>query len=401
MLSPATIALIKATVPALQQYGEQITGQFYATMLADYPELRAYFNQAHQASGTQARALSNAVIAYAMHIDRLEALKDALPVIVQKHAALDIRPEHYPIVGTCLLRAIKQVLGEAATETILDAWAQAYQQLADILIAAEEQVYRERAERTGGWRGPRKFRVACKQIESAVITSFYFEPVDGGALMTFEPGQYITVLLRIDGQTLRRTYSLSDAPARPYYRISVKREPGGLASNYLHDEVKVGDTVELLPPSGEFRLRGEQHDRARPLVLVTGGVGITPAISMLNATAASGRRIEFIHAALNGDVHAFRDHVETIAAQHPNVHPYFIYADPRPNDQPHATGLLTADMLAARLSGSDVDLYFLGPKPFMRAMYRNTQTLNIPAQQVYYEFFGPKEELTATPVILT
>ena len=130
MLSPATTTLIKATVPALQQYGEQITRHFYATMLADYPELKAYFNQAHQASGTQARALSNAVIAYAMHIDRLAALKDALPVIVQKHAALDIRPEHYPIVGTCLLRAIKHVLGDAATDPVIDAWAQAYQQLA-------------------------------------------------------------------------------------------------------------------------------------------------------------------------------------------------------------------------------------------------------------------------------
>ncbi len=395
MLSPETTALIKATVPALQQHGEQITRHFYATMLSDYPQLKAYFNQAHQASGTQARALANAVIAYAVHIDRLEALKDALPVIIQKHAALDIRPEHYPIVGACLLRAIKHVLGDAATDAIIDAWAQAYQQLADILIAAEEQVYRDKAARTGGWRGPRQFRVARKQAESAIITSFYFEPVDGGALMTFAPGQYITVLLTINGQPLRRTYSLSDMPGKPYYRISVKREPSGVASNYLHDQINVGDTVELLAPGGEFTLRDEQHDRARPLVLVTGGVGITPTISMLNAAAASGRRIVFIHAAINSDVHAFRQHVEAVAAQHPNVQPYFIYSNPLPHDQSHATGFVTAELLAARLPSSDVDLYFLGPKPFMRTMYRNAQTLNIPAQQVHYEFFGPLEDLRA------
>jgi nitric oxide dioxygenase len=364
-------------------------------MLSEYPELKAYFNQSHQAAGTQARALANAVIAYAIHIDRLEALKDALPVIVQKHAALDIRPEHYPIVGACLLRAIKHVLGDAATDAIIDAWAQAYQQLADILIAAEERVYRDKESSFGGWRGARQFRVARKESESAVITSFYFEPVDGGALMRFEPGQYITILLTINGQALRRTYSLSDVPGKPYYRISVKREANGLASNYLHDEINVGDTVELLAPGGEFTLHGEQHAGARPLVLVTGGVGITPAIAMLNAAAASGRRIEFIHAAINSDVHAFRDHVEAVAAQHPNVQPTFIYNEPLASDTPHATGFVTADLLADRLQGSDVDLYFLGPKPFMRAMYRHAQALKIPAQQVRYEFFGPLEDLSA------
>src|SRR5690606_16287629 len=108
------------------------------------------------------------------------------------------------------------------------------------------------AAKPGGWRGPRLFRVARKQPESDVITSFYLEPVDGAALMTYEPGQYITVLLTVDGQPLRRTYSLSDAPGKAYYRISVKREPGGVASNYLHENVAVGDQIELLAPCGEF-----------------------------------------------------------------------------------------------------------------------------------------------------
>ncbi len=390
MLSEQTIAIIKATVPVLQQYGEQITRHFYNKMFSEYPEVKAYFNEAHQAAGTQARALANAVLAYAAHIDRLEALKDALPVIVQKHAALDIRPEQYPIVGTCLLAAIRDVLGEAATDEIIDAWAAAYGQLADILIAAEEQVYRENAARPGGWRGPRAFRVARKQRESAVITSFYFEPVDGGQLMTFQPGQYTTVLLNIDGQPLRRNYSLSDAPGKPYYRISVKREPSGLASNYLHDKVQVGDVVELLAPCGEFVLQESE----KPLVLVSGGVGITPALAMLNAAAASGRQIEFIHAALNSDVHAFRDHVDATALQHSNVRPFYLYNEALPDDKPHVRGLITTELLASRLpSDRDVDLYFLGPKPFMQSVYRIARELGVPEGQTRFEFFGPKEEL--------
>ncbi len=393
MLSQQTIDIVKATVPVLQQYGEQITRHFYGKMFSEYPEVKAYFNEAHQAAGTQPRALANAVLAYAAHIDRLDALKDALPVIIQKHAALDVRPEHYPIVGTCLLSAIRDVLGAAATDDIISAWAEAYQQLADILIAAEEQVYQQNAAQPGGWRGPRAFRLVRKQPESAVITSFYFEPVDGGQLMAFEPGQYTTVLMNIDGQPLRRNYSLSDAPGKPYYRISVKREPGGVVSNHLHDRVQVGDVLELLAPCGEFVLQPSR----KPLVLVSGGVGITPALSMLNAAAESGRQIEFIHAALNSEVHAFRDHVDATAQQHGNVRPFYLYNEALPDDQPHARGLITAELLASRLPADrDVDLYFLGPKPFMQAVYRIARELGVPEAQTRFEFFGPREALAAT-----
>lgn len=392
MLSPATIATVKATAPVLRERGEDITRHFYKILFNRYPSVLAYFNQAHQARGTQQRALANAVLAYAEHIDRLDALRDALPVIVQKHVSLDIRPEQYPLVGECLLQAIREVLGAAATDAIIDAWAAAYGQLAQILIAAEEQVYRDNEARPGGWRGPRAFRVARKQAESDVITSFYFEPVDGGPIMDFEPGQYLTVLLQVDGKPLRRNYSLSDAPGHSHYRISVKREPQGVASNFLHDRVQEGDIVELLPPCGEFTLR----DSRRPLVLLTGGVGITPAISMLNVARESGRRIEFIHAALNSRVHAFREHVDTLAQNHAQIRPFYIYNEALPGDRPHAHGLISTELLKERLPADcDVDLYFLGPKPFMRSAFQIAQELRIPQGQVHYEFFGPLEDLAA------
>ncbi len=392
MLSPDTIAIIKATVPVLQQHGEQITQHFYRILFRDYPATKAYFNQAHQAAGTQPRALAGAILAYAAHIDRLEALGDALPLIIQKHVSLDIRPEHYPIVGACLLRAIREVLGEAATDAIIDAWGQAYGQLADLLIAAEESVYAATASRPGGWRGSRKFRVVGKARESDVITSFYFEPADGGELLAFQPGQYLTILLNVDGQPLRRNYSLSDAPGKPYYRISVKREAQGVASNYLHDHVQIGSEVELLPPAGEFVLR----ETNRPLVLLTGGVGITPALAMLNSVAHSGRPIEFIHAALNSSTHAFREHVDQLAARHENIRPFYIYDQALRHDTPHAEGFISSELLAQRLPADrDVDLYFLGPKPFMRSAFKIARELGIPPQQVKFEFFGPLEDLAA------
>lgn len=395
MLSPQTIATVQATVPALQQHGEAITRHFYQVLFREHPEVKSFFNAAHQGSGTQARALAGAVLAYAAHIDRVHEIAGALPRIVQKHAALGILPEHYPIVGACLLRAIREVLGEAATDAVLAAWGEAYQGLADLLIAAEEQVYAENAARTGGWRGLRSFRVARRERESALITSFYLEPVDGGKLLAFTPGQYLTLVLTVDGEQVRRNYSLSDAPSKPWYRISVKREDSGRVSSWLHEQAVVGTELQVQAPCGDFMLE-QPADAQRPLVLVTGGVGITPAMSMLEAAAPSGRPIRFIHAARNGGVHAFRRRVDEIAANHGNVKVLYVYDQPLPEDRPHATGLLSAELLGQQLpQDRDVDLYFLGPKPFMQAVYRNGLALGIAQDRLRYEFFGPLEDLRA------
>jgi len=392
MLDKATIEIIKATVPAVKAHADDITACFYPLMFEQYPEVIPFFNQTHQAKGAQPKALANAVVAYAANIDELGNLSEAVTRIVQKHCSLGIQPSQYSIVGSCLLQAIKQVLGDAATDEIIDAWGKAYQQLADILIEAEEAVYTEIEQRDGGWRGERSFRVVRKVEESSLISSFYLEPEDGGAVPGFEPGQYVCVVLEINGEQVRRNYSLSDAPGTGYLRISVKREAEGLVSGYLHDQIAEGASLRLLPPCGDFVLKRTP----RPLVLVTGGVGITPAISMLNAEAASGRAIHFVHAARDSLVHAFRSHVDTLAQQHSNVKPFYIYDAPQADCQPHATGHIDTDTLRSQLAEqSDVEFYLLGPKPFMQAALNIARQLGVPADQIHYEFFGPLESLEA------
>ncbi|MEO9101868.1 MAG: FAD-binding oxidoreductase, partial [Burkholderiaceae bacterium] len=315
--------------------------------------------------------------------------------IIQKHAALGVLPEHYPIVGTYLLRAVKDVLGDVATDEVIAAWAEAYESLAALLIAAEEEVYCANAARTGGWRGLREFVVARREDESEVITSFYLEPTDGGLLLAFSPGQYLTLVLEIDGEPVRRNYSLSDAPGKPWYRISVKQEGGGRASNWLHKAAAVGTRLQVQAPCGDFVLQ-PAGERERPLVLITGGVGITPAMSMLESMAHTGRPVHFVHAARHGGAHAFRDRVDALAAQHENVKPLYVYDAPRDADRPHATGFITRELMAELLPADrDVDLYFLGPKPFMKAVYANGRALGVPKHQLRYEFFGPLEALEA------
>ncbi|WP_252272113.1 NO-inducible flavohemoprotein [Pseudomonas subflava] len=391
MLSNEHIALVKATVPLLESGGEALTTHFYRMMLSEYPQVRPLFNQAHQASGDQPRALANGVLMYARHIDRLQALGPLVSQVVQKHVSLQILPEHYPIVGACLLRAIREVLGEEiATDEVIEAWRLAYGQLADLLIGAEEEIYASTERTAGGWRGGRAFRVARKVAESEEITSFYLQPADGGAILDFIPGQYIGIRLFIEGEEVRRNYSLSAGPNGREYRISVKREPGGRVSNHLHDRVAEGDEVELFIPAGEFTLNRSN----KPLVLISAGVGITPLMTMLETAVHSGRPIRFIHCARHAGVQAFTSRVEELAAAHPQLQRFYCLEEQREGDIAHGYGRLSQERLATWLPAErDVDVYFLGPKPFMSAVKRSLRELGVPDAQARYEFFGPASAL--------
>ncbi|MCL4165481.1 UNVERIFIED_CONTAM: hypothetical protein GTU68_030273, partial [Idotea baltica] len=206
--------------------------------------------------------LAGAICAYFTHIDDLDALGPAVELIAQKHCSLGVQPEHYPIVGKHLIDAIKEVMGEGATDEIIEAVAEAYGLLADVCIDREADVYSDQADAPGGWSGYRDFFVERKQEESDVVTSFYLKPSDGGQVRDFVPGQYITLKVdHPDTPTSPRNYSLSDAPGQSHYRISVKREsatnattPDGLISSYLHDQVRQGDVLQIGPPCGEFVL---------------------------------------------------------------------------------------------------------------------------------------------------
>ena len=392
MLTDSQRAIVKSTVPLLESGGEALTTHFYKILLTEHPEVRPFFNQANQASGDQPRALANGVLMYARHIDKLEALGGLVSQIINKHVSLQIEPAHYPIVGGCLLRAIREVLGaDIATDEVLAAWGAAYGQLADILIGAEEKIYAANAAAPGGWRGARRFRLARKVPESAEITSFYLEPEDGGALAGFQPGQYLGLRLVVNGEEIRRNYSLSAAPNGRDYRISVKREAGGLASNHLHDALHEGDVIDVFPPAGEFVLA----ESDKPLVLISGGVGITPTLAMLDAALQGKRPVHFIHFARNRKVHAFREAVDARLAKHSQLKRFYVYDEHTGQaDAPHATGRLNSEQLAQYLPASrDVDAYFLGPKPFMRQIRRQLAELGIPAAQTRYEFFGPAAAL--------
>lgn len=408
MLSDQTIRVVKATAPAVAQHAEAITRCFYQRMFTGNPEVQAFFNRAHQHSGGQQRALAGAICAYAANIDNLQALAPAVGLITEKHCSLGVQAEHYPIVGKHLLLAIGDVLGEAATEEVVAAWGEAYAFLAQLCIDHEAGIYRRQATSPGGWNGYRQFTVERKVPESEIVTSFYLRPADGGELATFLPGQYLT--LRIDHPaeaTAPRNYSLSDRPGLGHYRISVKREPparagtpAGLVSNYLHDHVREGDTLEVGPPCGTFTL-DPAAAHARPIVFLSGGIGLTPLVSMLKSLAHRGAPVPvyFIHCARNSRVHALADEVRRLASERPNIHVHFRYDAPLSDDLSQgrcdSTGLIDRALLEELLPSNDAEFYFCGPKPFMACLVRELREWGAAESRMHFEFFGPKEEMPA------
>jgi nitric oxide dioxygenase len=148
-LSPATIAIVKATAPVLVQHGVAITTRMYARLFVD-ASIKALFDAAAQESGEQPRRLAAAIVAFAQNVDNLPALAGAVERMADRHVATHVRPEHYPKVAEALLPAIRDVLGEAATDEVLGAWGEAYWFLADALIAREAQLYADKAERESG-----------------------------------------------------------------------------------------------------------------------------------------------------------------------------------------------------------------------------------------------------------
>lgn len=399
MLSQKTIDIVKSTAPVLEVKGTEITSVFYKNMFASHPELLDIFNHANQKKGRQQTALANTVYAAAKHIDQLEALLPAVKQIAHKHRSLGIKPEHYPIVGEHLLGAIKEVLGGAATDEIIGAWADAYGVIAGVFIDVEEQMYVEAESKEAGFRDFKPFVVAKKVKESDVITSFYLKPQDGEKVPAFNPGQYISVRVTIPGQknTHIRQYSLSGAYKEEYFRISVKKEeevdPNGIVSVFLHEKVQEGSVVEVSAPAGDFFLN--QENKEGKVALISGGVGITPMMSMLETIAEETpqRPAAFIHASKNEGVQAFRKDIDGLMDKLENGEACYILENPSNVSLCHFSGYVNKEILSTYVD-SETECYVCGPAPFMKAVIMTLKEIGLPEDKINFEFFGPAMDLS-------
>lgn len=398
MLDSRTREIVKSTVPLLEAANTALTEHFYKRMFRDNPELKDVFNLSNQASGRQPAALFNAVLAYAKNIDNPAVLASAVERIAQKHTGFAITPSQYDIVGHHLLETIKELAPDAATPEVIDAWAQAYGALAGLFIGREEQLYQESEQKAGGWRGYRDFVVAEKQQESALITSFLLVPADGGTVVDFLPGQYLNLHLVSPKLTHNeyRQYSLCQAPNGQNYRIAVKREPNGVASNFMHDEVQVGDKLQVLPPSGDFFM---EVSAETPVVLISGGVGQTPMRSMLDQLIKHKHTadIHWLHACEDGTQHAFQADIKSLREANHNLTTHVWYRTPGAQDQAsehyNTEGFMDLSELKDGITTANTHYYFCGPLPFMAMVKETLAGWGVSDDRLHYEVFGPHESL--------
>lgn len=347
-------------------------------------------------------------------------LAPVIELICHKHVSLNIQTPDYDTVGENLLHSISEVLNISMDDELIRAWAEAYQQLADIFIATEKQLYEEHKNTSGSWVGWRDFIVDRKVMESAEITSFYLVPKDRQALPPYKPGQYITLRVMVPALGIRqpRQYSLSSSPADNYLRISVKREDPriegqdpGYVSSTLHNAVQEGDIVELSAPTGNFYLLNPDNTN----VLISAGVGLTPMISMVNhllaehadpnlsSAAGTGdsaitekqsegkKDIYFIHAARSSEAHALREELENLARRNRNLHLFIAYENVKEGEVAgknyHMQGRLKLDEMPAACLPKEADYYLCGPVPFMQEQYQALLRLGIPPERIFSEAF--------------
>ena len=390
MASPKTLEIVKATVPVLEEHGTAITTVFYENMFNQHPELLDIFNETNQKLGRQQTALAMTVLAAVKHLDKLAVLLPQVTQISHKHRALQILPEHYPIVGHHLIGAIKEVLGEAANDDIIDAWTEAYDEIADVFIQLEKTMYEQEM-----WEGFAPFKITEKVEAATDIAAFTVVPANDDidlSKLSLSAGQYITVKTDPEDSDhlALRHYSLYSATSDKGIQFAVRRdnrnEHYGLVSNHLHDHLDVGDTILLSAPAGDFELNQDliqQNDI--PLVLVSAGVGVTPILSMLEAqvTANPKRPIVWVYACQNKEHHAFDSKVNELLAAADNVEKHIFYFE---------SGQILDEAWLANLP-KPADIYVCGSMMFMESIIDGLMALDHGVDSVHYEPFGPKMSL--------
>lgn len=259
------------------------------------------------------------------------------------------------------------------------------------------------AEKAPGWSGFREFEVKQRVVEDAdnQICSFYLVPVDGEPLPQFKPGQFLTFRLPTDSETLTRCYSLSDRPRPDHYRVTIKRVlppdkesglPPGRSSGFFHDHIMQGCHLQIKAPAGQFHLDQSSN---RPLVLIGGGIGITPMLSMLEHLLENGtqRQIWLFYGVRNGREIIMSPELQNLAQQHSNLHLHLCFSQPLEADREgisyHHRGRVDIELLRRILPLAGYQFYLCGPQPMMQSLVSGLQTLGIPSSDIHYEAFGP------------
>lgn len=388
-LSEAHVAVIKATAPVVGPQAHKITEKFYPILFRDYPVALDFFNKTNQKKGLQSAALGDAVVAYASNIDNLGVLAGAVQHIQHRHCALGVTPDLYGAVHASLMKAIVEVLGDAVTPEIGEAWSEAVLALAEICWTGEEEAYKAAEKRKGGWRMYREFELVKKTKVGEDTVSFDFKASDGYTDgFEYDAGQYLTIKVT-DGETkLRRHYTVTSSPDDPFLQCTTRLvkgkdgAPDGAMSSFMHSEkFAVGTKVELAAPFGNYSAKGLGLKQGAPVAFVTAGIGATPAIAL------SGEGCVGVKGALHVDRCAgygqgVVDKIDSgIAAGGGDVKVKAIFGE-----RDH--GKVAERIAEFGKEHTDCDFICCGPLPFMKSAMKALGDAGIEDGKIHCEMFG-------------
>ena len=322
-----------------------------------------------------------------------------------------VQPVGWLVLGGLLLQVGLMVVGSAQRAGYERARGELDRERILLEIkAARMRIQTVETEKTA-WNGIRKFTIAQKVKEAEDTFSFYLEPHDRKPLPQFKPGQYLTFALNVPGQAKQvvRCYSLSDIGRRTHYRVTIKRclpptktaHPPGIGSSFFCDVVNAGDIVDAKAPNGHFFLDMEKQ---RPVVLISGGIGVTPMVTMANALTESGdtREIWFFFGARNSTDHMFKTYMAEIAVKNKNLHMHVCYSKPAPTDVLNRDyqheGRVSVDLFKELLPSNNYDYFLCGPGPFMESITTDLTAWGVPDSWVHFEAFGPASVKKKTSV---
>ncbi|EUJ32193.1 globin domain-containing protein [Listeria cornellensis] len=362
--------IVKSTAPILKEHGKEITSIFYKKMFEAHPELRNYFNLTNQEIGTQPLALANTVYLAAENIEQLDVLLPQVKTIAHKHRSLTIKAEHYPIVGEYLLKGIAEYLGDAATPEILDAWGAAYGIIAEIFIEVEQEMYDALGDERN--RDFIEFKIIKKENVAPNVFTLDLARNDGGELVAYEPGQYLSLRIKLKELFHNRQYSLTKAFDGESYQVAIKqeneKEPAGVVSNHIFENYHVGDTILATLPAGDFELDKAANNH----VFIAGGIGITPIAAMVDSLEI-GDQAQLIHCVRTEEYAVFAEEFqEKLGAQ------YHLFA---------GKNVTKADL--EELVKLGVTIYLCGPVPFMREIETILLGLGHVQSAIHFEAFQP------------
>ncbi len=380
MLSEKSRPIIEATLPLVGERIGHITPKFYKRMFGEHPELLdGVFSLNNQRTGDQPTAPAGSIAIFATHlIQQPDVTPEALLArIAHKHTSLGIMPAQYNIVYENLFAAIAEDLAEVITAEIAEAWTEVYWLMADALIKLERDLYATQAN-DKIWM---PWRVVTKTAETPSTYSFELEPADDTPITPSQPGQYVSVKVKLaSGIHQARQYTLTNAGGIER-RITSERDDAGAVSPILHDEVQVGDIIEVSNPYGEITIDTGEH----PVIFASAGIGCTPTASMIRSLANSGsdRDIVVLHADSEPAAWALSDQITKDLARlsHGEIHTWM----EAPSEGSREGFMSLADIAIPE----NASIYICGPLPFMKKIRDEAINAGIPARKVHYEIFGP------------